>query len=56
MYLTSQYQSDESKEPVADEEDDARENDVSDVRLDMMHNDRLQLLTRTNHKHQLLLR
>jgi len=51
IILTGQYESDESKQPVAAPEDEARENDVSDVRRDLLHNNWMLLLSGTDHDH-----
>jgi len=44
MCTTCQYESDKSKEYVAAPEDDAREDDVSDKRLDAVYNNWLPVI------------
>ena len=52
--LTGQDEGDESKKTVAAPKDEARKDDVSDIRRDMLYNNRL-LPSSTDHNHLLLL-
>jgi len=49
--LTGQNESDESKDPVAAPEDDAGEDDVSNVRVDLMSVHGLLIRRRSDHNH-----